>query len=102
MSCNDLDNANPRISARKGKVVDLNIDFINNGVLTDPHAIRKVEIYQGQVAPHNLVATIPIIDPEDTLYPAPLCQEIIESNPVMGRYHLPFSIPTDFVAPNVY
>lgn len=102
MSCNDLDNANPRISARKGKVVDLNIDFINNGVLTDPHAIRKVEIYQGQVAPHNLVATIPIIDPEDTLYPAPLCQEIIESNPVIGRYHLPFSIPTDFVAPNVY
>jgi len=102
MSCNDLTNANPRISARKGKVVDLNIDFINNGVLTDPYAVRKVEIYQGQVAPHNLVATIPIVDPEENQYPAPLCQETLGTTVVAGRYHLPFSIPTDFVAPEVY
>lgn len=102
MSCEDLLHASPRISGRKGKVVDLNIDFYNNGVLTDPYAIRKIDIYKTQVAPHNLVATIPIVDPYDVDYPSPLCQEYIGTNPEVGKYHMPFSIPVDFKAPDVY
>ena len=102
MSCNDLTNANPRISARKGKVVDLNIDFLNNGVLTAPYAIRKVEIYKTQVAPHNLVATIPVVEPGDGTYPSPVCEESDTEGVIEGKYHLPFSVPTDFTAPDIY
>lgn len=104
MSCSSLTTANPRIAARKGKVVDLNIDFLNNGVLTDPYAIRTIEIYKTQVAPHNLVASVPIVDPTDSLYPSPLCVESDNSTDgyINGRYHLPFLVPTDFNAPDVY
>lgn len=104
MSC-DLTNANPRIAARKGRIVDLNVDFINNGELTDPYAIRTVQIYKTQVAPHNLVATIPILDPEDVNYPDPLCREYVTGSTgsyYAGKYHLPFSVPVDFAAPDVY
>ena len=83
MSC-DLTNAKPRIAARKGHVVDLNIDFINNGELTDPYAIRTVKIYKSQVAPHNLVAEIPIVDPDNgptaVDYPSPLCMEQVSGS----------------------
>jgi hypothetical protein len=104
MSCQDLLHANPRISGRKGKVVDLNIDFYNNGILTDPYAIRKIDIYKTQVAPHNLVATIPVANPDSTEYPSPLCVEAASgtSGHIAGKYHLPFSIPVDFTAPDVY
>lgn len=115
MSCSDLINAFPRLSARRGHVVDLNIDFLRNGVLTDPYAIRFVEIYKSQVLPHNLVATIPVVSKLEDLYPAPVCQESIDhetgicgtepsedSIPVVGKYHLPFLIPNDFVVPDVY
>lgn len=111
----ELANAFPRISARKNQVVDLNIDFLRNGVLADPFAIRYVEIYKSQVLPHNLVATIPIGDCDEVNYPAPVCQEGIadeaglcgteptgDTIPVVGKYHLPFSIPDDFEAPDVY
>jgi hypothetical protein len=104
MSC-DLTNANARIAARKGHTVDLNIDFLNNGQLKDPYAIRSVQIFKTQVAPSNLVATIPIVDPSDHLYPSPLCMEYISGSTgdvLEGRYHLPFSIPTDFQAPDIY
>ena len=108
MSC-DLTNAKPRIAARKGHVVDLNIDFINNGELTDPYAIRTVKIYKSQVAPHNLVAEIPIVDPDNgptaVDYPSPLCMEQVSgstSSFYAGKYHLPFSVPVDFAAPDVY
>lgn len=110
-----LENAFPRISARRGQVVDLNVDFLRNGVLTDPFAISGIEIYKTSVAPHNLVATIPVVLPDDPLYPAPVYQEQIvaetglcgteptaDNIPVVGKYHLPFAIPIDFSVPDVY
>jgi hypothetical protein len=110
-----LANAFPRISARTGQVVDLNVDFLRNGILTDPFAIRYVEIYKTNVAPHNLVATIPVVLPDDSLYPTPVYQEQIDAEtgacgteptetsvPIVGKYHLLYSIPTDFQAPDVY
>jgi hypothetical protein len=114
MSCTTLVGANPRISARRGAVVDLNVDFYKNGVLTDPYAIRHIEIYKTQVLPHNLVTTIPISELEDPLYPAPLCREYeladgtdstagaTGASAVPGRYHFPYFAPIDLMAPDVY
>jgi hypothetical protein len=111
----ELDGSFPRISARKSQVVDLNIDFLRNGVLADPFAIRYVEIYKTAVLPHNLVATIPVGDCDSATYPAPVCQEGVaaedglcgteateETVPIAGKYHLAFAIPDEFVAPDVY
>lgn len=110
-----IGNIYQRISARRGQIVDLNVDFLHAGVLTDPYAIRKVEIYKTQVAPHNLIATIPVIDVDDPLYPAPIDREYVESEPgeccteptadttpIAGKYHLYYSIPTDFPVPDVF
>lgn len=116
MSCTSLlAESLPRISARNNRVVDLNVDFRRNGILADPYAIRLVEIYKSQVLPHNLVATIPVVRPDDALYPSPVCQEVIPATtglcgtepteddiPVVGKYHLPLAIPADFTAPDVY
>lgn len=101
-SCTTIEGAFPRISARSGKVVDLDVSFYNNGVPTDPYAVRYVEIYKTSVAPHNLVATIPFLDPDDELYPSPAQIETLGSDVVAGRYHLPFSVPADFTVPDVY
>lgn len=94
----------PRISARRGQVVDLNVDFLRNGILTDPYAIRYVEIYKTAIAPHNKVATIPIVGVEEVDYPSPLYQEQEANGPgvITGRYHLLYAIPEDFLAPDVY
>jgi hypothetical protein len=115
MACPQLDNAFPRISARRGQTVDLNVSFYNNGVLADPYAVRYVEIYKTQVLPHNLVATVPVVTPDDPLYPSPLCRDEIAAStgdcctepsesatPVAGKYHLPYSISADFEVPDVY
>ena len=108
MTCPALINASPRISARRGRVVDLNVDFLRNGIPADPYAIRHVEIYKTQVLPHNLVATIPVADVASELYPSPICREYTtasagtELTPIVGKYHLPYDIPTDSVAPDVY
>lgn len=115
MAYPELANAYPRISGRVGQLVDLNVDFMHNGVLADPFAIRHIEIYKTQVLPHNKLATIPIVDPTDPLYPSPVFQEYIETEAglcgteppaptelIAGKYHLPFSIPTDFESPDVY
>jgi len=104
-----------RISARKNQVVDLNIDFLQNGIPADPFALRYVEIYRNSVAPHNLVATIPIVSCDDPDYPSPLCPvtepaevglcgTVPENEDIQipGRYTLPFSIPDEFGAPDVY
>lgn len=115
MACGDqLVGAMPRISARTGMVVDLDVRFYQGGVLTDPFAIRFVEIYRSQVLPHNLVTTIPFVYPTDILYPAPACQ-LDDSDVVVdpclptegsaggvGQYHLPYEIPVDSVSPDVY
>ncbi len=104
MSNSILQNAFSRISARRGQVVDLNVDFLRNGVLTDPYAIRHIEIYKTSIAPHNLVTTIPIVDVAEPSYPSPLYQEESSGGTtnIAGSYHLLYSIPDDFVAPDVY
>ena len=115
MSITTIENAFPRISARRGQVADLNVDFLRNGILTNPYAIRFVEIYKTSVAPHNLVATVPVVLPGDLIYPSPIYQEQIiaetglcgtepteDSTPVVGKYHLLYTIPNDFSVPNVY
>lgn len=115
MNCDLLSTANPRISGRRGKVIDLNVDFLRNGVATDPYAIRYIEIYKTQVLPHNLVATIPVSDPCSDIYPSPVCREYESatagpccteptSDTVAkpGRYHLLYDVPADFTVPDVY
>jgi len=115
MACSQLTGAFPRISARRGQVVDLNVDFLNNGVLADPFAVRRVEIYKSQVLPHNLVTTVAVTERENVLYPNPLCLDEIATDVgdcgtepdsdveyVAGKYHLPFAIPTDYEVPDVY
>jgi len=115
MSCPALVGARPRISARRGQVADLNVNFYNAGVLADPFAIYKVEIYKTQILPHNLVATIPVVAPTDDLYPAPVCQETeatqtgacgtepdSDATPIVGKYHLPYLVPNDAVVPDIY
>lgn len=102
-----------RLSARSGQLVSLNVDFYRNGVLTDPFVIKYIEIYKSQVLPHNLVATIPITDKIDPLYPSPaqktttdvpagVCGTDPAVEEIDGRYLLPFAIPNDFAAPDVY
>lgn len=115
MACSDLTGATPRISARRGSVVDLDIDFYHNGALADPYAIRYVEIYKTQVLPHNLVATIPIVQVSDANYPSPVCQETVAAETgacgtepdsdldvIVGKYHLPYAVPSDLEVPDVY
>ncbi len=105
----------PRISARTGDVVDLNVNFLRNGVLEDPYAIRQIKIYRAQVLPHNLVATIPVVDPSDADYPSPVTQETIEAETgacgtepdetatvVAGKYHLYWTVPLDLASPDIY
>ena len=85
----------PRISARTGQVVDLQVAFYQNGVPTDPFALRRVDIYQGSEKPENLVAQVPIY--YGTGYPDPIIR--LDSP---GAYILPFGIPADFLAPRAY
>ncbi len=104
MSC-DLTNAKPRIATRKGQQADLNVDFYNNGQLADPYAIRNIKIYKTLVAPHNLVTTIPVVDPDSVTlaYPAPICREMVTTDTyAVGKYHLLFTVPEDYAAPDVY
>jgi hypothetical protein len=115
MTLPELANAYPRISGRVGQVVDLNVDFMHSGSLADPYAIRYIEIYKSQVLPHNKVATIPVVGRNEELYPSPVLQEYVaaedgacgteatgQNTLVVGKYHLPFTIPEDFISPDVY
>lgn len=109
-----IENARPRISGRVGNLVDLNVDFYNNGKLDNPYWIQRVEIYRCKVTPENLVVVIPFSAPDDDIYPAPACTETITVpisecgtepdavRPVPGKYHLPFMVPATFKAPDVY
>ena len=101
----------PRISARRGKIVDLNATFRRSGVATDPYAIRYVEIYKTSVVPHNLLVTIPMVDIDNALYPSPLYRADSAGaaiapggtgTPVTGEYHLLYSVPETFDVPDVY
>lgn len=109
-----LENSLPRISARNGQLVDLNVDFYNNGKLDDPFWIKKVEIYKCNTSPHNLQSIITVIEPDNPYYPSPICQEKMATNDgdcgtediqeiyIPGKYHLPFLVPSDFKSPEVY
>lgn len=88
--------ADKRISGRRGQTLNLDVSFYRNGVLTDPYAIRKIEIYQTSVAPHNLITTIPFVDPDDSLYPSPAVKEDT------GLYYYPYDVPSDAEVPDVY
>jgi hypothetical protein len=109
---NALDGTNPRISARRGETVSLNVNFYKNGQLTDPYAIRYVEIYRTNVTAANKVAVIPI-NRLDENYPLPLvrtphdpvagnCGTEDVSQVDQGSFILPFSVPVDFAVPDVY
>lgn len=87
---------NPRISGRRGQVSGLDVDFYHNGVLADPFAIRRVDIYKNQVLSYNLVTSIPLLRPSDALYPLP----VVKSG--VGEYTLPYTVPADAEAPAVY
>jgi len=87
-----------RISGRVGNVVNLNVQFYRHGVPTDPWAIRMVRIYRRSVEEANLVAEIPFPYPDTSEYPAPSLYDPAKP----GYYVLPFQIPDDFTAPDIY
>lgn len=88
--------ANKRISARRGQVVNLDTQFYRNGVLTNPYAIRKIEIYQTAIEASNLLDTIIFLNPTDSLYPLPAVKT------ATGRYYLAYDVPKTFEVPNVF
>lgn len=92
----------PRISGRKGSIVRLNASFYKNGLLSNPYAIRRIDIYRNSKADENLVAQIPIASPTDTDYPSPLTQDETSDGPDTGKYYLDYQIPDDFTAPSIY
>lgn len=104
----------PRISARAGSVVNLDVTFNRGGVPTDPYALYKVSIYKTQILPHNLVAEFVLPGPCETGYPSPIEQLTTDvpegdcgTDPVMGellpgQYRLPWDIPADAETPSVY
>ena len=92
----------PRISSYTGGTVDLNVTFYRNGIPVDPYAVRRIDIYEGSEKPENLVAQIPIADPDDSSYPSPLVRTLDGSGFLPGVFTLPFDIPTTFNAPSVY
>lgn len=88
--------ADKRVSARRNRTVDLDVLFYRNGVLADPYAIRRIEIYKTSVAPHNLVSTILFPNPEAATYPAPAVQTST------GQFYYPYDVPADATVPDVY
>ena len=88
--------ANKRISARRGHVVNLDTQIFHNGVLADPYAIRKIEIYKTAIETSNLLAVIPVLNPTDALYPSPLVKTGV------GKYYLPFDVPKTYEVPDVF
>lgn len=94
----------PRINARLGNTVDLNITFFRDGVPTDPFAIRKVEVYKSAVQPENLVAEFPVLSPLDPNYPAPITKVVDSNNsPEPGKFSLFWDIPdSGIVVPDIF
>lgn len=103
-----------RIAARRGNIVQLDMRFMRGGVPTAPYAIRKIEIFKTQVAPHNLVATFSVVDPWEEAYPSPVefvtedteegvCGTAGEQGAIVaGEYRLLWDIPSDALVPDVY
>src|SRR5574341_293137 len=98
-----MTNPFPRISSHTGGQVALNVTFYHNGIPEDPFAIRRVDIFHGSEKPENLVAQIPIVPPDDLLYPSPLIKDTTGSgDPKPGAFTLLFDFPSDFDAPSAY
>lgn len=103
-----------RISARAGQVVRLNTSFFRGGVLTDPYAIRQIDIYRNHVSAANLLTTIKVDDPWATPYPYPVAHQTVNipagqcgtgpqnGAPETGRFYYDFTVPCDAVVPDVY
>lgn len=87
-----------RLNGRIGSVVNLDVTFFKNGVPADPFAIRRIDIFEGSVKEENIVAQVLLPDPDDANYPLPL--QTVSTSP--GFFSLPFSIPLDFAANEVY
>lgn len=90
-----------RISARRGAAVTLPVKFFKGGVLADPFALYRVEIYRGKVATENIVDIIQMLDPADSSYPAPVTHGDGTSDPA-GIFSLDWDVPADAVVPDVY
>jgi len=91
-----------RISGRVGNIVNLDTVFYHNGVPEDPYAIRRIDIYKGSVKDENLEAQVLIPPPDDPHYPHPIERMMSGGEIVAGHFSLPFEVPTDFVAPEIY
>jgi hypothetical protein len=96
--------AQPRASGRLGDEIDLNVTFYQNGVPTDPYAIRKIEIYKSAVQDDNLIAEFPVVEPDSTAYPSPITREEDSNEQILpGVFHLLWDVPTSGVpTPDIY
>jgi hypothetical protein len=92
-----------RISGRVGNIVNLDTVFYHNGVPEDPYAIRRIDIYKTAVKDENLEAQVIIPPPDDPNYPVPIERMTAADGSILaGHFSLPFEVPTDFVAPEIY
>lgn len=104
-----------RISGRQGQPLDLDVSFYRGGVLQDPYAIRRIELYKTSPVAANLIASIYPADPDNPIYPYPVQHELIIATQgacgtdpvspdqiVSGRYHMVYDVPVDWSAPDVY
>jgi hypothetical protein len=79
------------------------VTFYLNGIPTDPFAIRRVDIFEEVEKPENLVAQVPVVEPDATGYPDPLIKVTdATGSPLPGQFLLVFDIPRDFNAPAAY
>lgn len=93
-----------RLSGRVGNIVNLDVTFYHNGVPEDPYAIRRIDIYKSAVKDENLMQSIVLPHPDDPMYPYPVLKVADGSggDPLTGQFVLPFLIPDDFAAPDIY
>lgn len=92
-----------RLSGRVGNTVNLDVTFFHGGEAEDPFAIRRIDIYKTSVKDENLEGSIILPSPDDPIYPYPIVQqEDASGNLLLGQYSLPYLIPDDFVAPEIY
>lgn len=90
-----------RLSARVCNTVKLDVSFLHNGILEDPYALHRVDIYKGSVKDENLVAQVPLPPLSDPNYPFPVQHEMLGSDPLAGKFYLLYNIPADF-ATDIY
>jgi hypothetical protein len=79
-----------RLSGVIGSVVTLDVSFYKNGVLTDPWAIRQIDIYKSSTTEQNRELTILVPEPASSDYPYPVVKDST------GMFHLDLTVPSDF------